>query len=714
MKRFFGRKAPPSPEVPLVQPAREAAKATASTAPTGTLATASLPTSEHGPEIDIGAQTKLIQQIRQAQRAPTRSRSNEHLVRTGSMSAVAADAVDHVVDHAPDEVLLTGTDSHAPARTVVPMHPAGRPGPRTVAPEPKEPEEVGGTAASSANVATSPPVRLQFKGQPQRVESFDELCAGLGRPWRGMLSGIVASDLSKACVPLDLSCAEVALLVTEDMLNNAHYGSVRRTIEQNWLYRVRHVFVAPAAVVQEVHQRCLSEVGHAELRSIEEKNRLVTVYDDIVAAAIEAKASDIHFVTEHERGVVRLRVYGVYRPWLELDPRLILDALSAAFGSRIKTSTNSKEQFSAEVSVNFMTSQRIDGRQWDGRYNGRPHATGYKGVLRLLESAVRRDSIPTFNGLGYNASHEQMLTTAMQRKWGLLLISGPTGSGKSTTLRTCMVHVPGAESLARYTVESPVEYEMPGIVQFSVPVDVNQDSEEISRMFTALLRDVVRMDPDMLMVGEIRDRETAKLLVEFTTSGHRSASSLHGGGCIDVLSRACGPEIGIPSETLGGAKFLNASIYQRLLPVLCPHCRIRATDAAMGLSQAKQDVLRSRYRLDPGTMFVANPKGCVHCKPSVSGLAANGTKGVVAAAEILMPDAGMRELIAARDWTGLERAWRGLRRTDFSNEDMLGKTAFEHGLWLASQGRVSVLDLEAEFEAVDDFEVFDLAPGAVA
>lgn len=612
-----------------------------------------------------------------------------------------------------DELLATGTDN---GRTVVPMHAVQQ---RTVAASAygsstrqagrqvhvtgSVPQDVGANDEPSSRTVHA---GFLFKGTPKRVESLKELKAAIAVPWKGILSGIVAADFARTCVPLDLTCADVGLVVTEEMLTSPHYASVRRAIEQQWLFRIKHVIVAPADLVGDLHQRCCADVANGELRSIDEKNRLVTVYDDIVVAAIKASASDIHFETAHDRGAVRLRVYGIYRPWRELDPRLILDSLSAAFGSRIKTKTNSKEQFSSEVSVNFMTSQRVDGRQWDGRYNGRPHATGYKSVLRLLESSVKRDSIPTFEGLGYNKSHQSMLTAAMQRKWGLLLISGPTGSGKSTTLRTCMVHVPNAESLARYTVESPVEYEMPGIVQFSQPVDVHQTSEEMSREFTALLRDVVRMDPDMLMVGEIRDKETAKLIVEFTTSGHRSASSLHGGGCIDVLSRACGPEIAIPSEILGGAKFINASIYQRLLPVLCPHCRIGATDPKRGLSHSKREILRTKFQLDPGTMFVANPSGCPHCAPTVIGLAPNGTKGVVAAAEILMPDARMRDFIAARNWTALESAWRGMRTADFGSEDMVGKTAFEHGLWLASQGRVSVLDLEAEFEALEDYELF--------
>ena len=548
-------------------------------------------------------------------------------------------------------------------------------------------------------------VSLRFNGQPRQVSTTAEIEAALGRKWRGMLTGLVAPDAAEQFIPLDLTCAQTALLVTAELMDSPHFKQVKNTIESAWLFAVTHVLVAPAAVVKEVYASCTNDIMHRRVPVVDEKGRYVQVYDDILHAAIQACASDIHFITQHAEGEVRLRVDGQYRNWLRINPELMIHALSAAFGSRIKTSTASKEQFNSAVSMSFITTQVIDGRQWDGRYNGRPHATGYKGVIRLLESSVKKESVPTLVKLGYNPSHQRMISAALARSWGLIAIVGPTGSGKSTTLRTFVVHMPRASYVVRYSCESPVEYEIPDVMQFSLPVDVHMDREEMARKFVALLRDTMRMDPDVLIVGEVRDAETAALVCEFTMSGHRCFTSWHGESSIDGLVRAAGGELRMSDDFLGSQKGINAILYQKLLPRLCLHCRVPATGAG-GLSASKRNTLRHKFGLDAGTMFVANPSGCKHCTPSIPGLSANGTHGQIVAAEIFMPDAGMRSLISARNWVALTEAWRGSRRTGFADADMQGKTAFEHGLWLASQGVVSVHDLEEACETLEAYEIF--------
>lgn len=545
------------------------------------------------------------------------------------------------------------------------------------------------------------------------VSNLSALRAKLSQSWRGLLDGVVANEFAERCVPLDLTCGQVALLVTPDMMDTAHFKLVRTRIEREWQFRILHLMVGSPELVAEVYATCRKRLDKGDVAPQKFDTRFLQLYDDIVAAAIEGAASDIHFETVHGQGMVRLRVYGQLRPWLEVSAELMLNSLGAAFGSRIKEGTASMEQFSSLVPINFMTRQQVKGRKWEGRCNGRPHQTGYKLVQRLLESEVRVDKIPTLQQLGYSESQVNMLDMALLRQWGVILMLGATGSGKSTTLRTMMVHLPGGDRLARYSVESPAEYEMPGVIQYSVPVDVNDSNEAMTLKYTALLRDAMRQDPDVLMMGEIRDHQTARLAVEFAATDHRCLSTLHGPNVIGGLERLAGEEMAIPADTLGGASFLNAAVYQKLLPKLCT-CRIPATDPRHGIPDSKRDVLAKKYQLDLGTMFVARPEGCPACKPKVPGLAANGTVGVTVAAEILIPTAAMHSLIAARNWPGLRRAWRGQRRTSFASGHTLGKTAFEHGLWLASQGIVSLVDLEKEFEPIESYEVFALeAEGAL-
>ena len=165
----------------------------------------------------------------------------------------------------------------------------------------------------------------------------------------------------------------------------------------------------------------------------------------------------------------------------------------------------------------------------------------------------------------------------------------------------------------------------------------------------------------------------------------------------------------MPAEDLGGDNVLNCVVSQRLLPLLCPNCKRPATDAAHGLDAKRQAILRNKYQLDPGTMYVANPHGCEACRPRGIGMRADGTLGMTVAVEILLPDAAMRDHIVARDWRGLSRYFRSQRTSRFDQECCRGKTAFEHALYLASLGRVSVLDIEASFEPLALYEVHPVA-----
>lgn len=536
---------------------------------------------------------------------------------------------------------------------------------------------------------------------PAAASSLAGLSKALKRPWAGHLVGLVASNLQAELAVLNLGCGDVALVGTEEALASSHSKTVKTKIEEVWHFQVVCELHVSKVAMGALNERLSSSIGLAL------EDRHLAVYDDMVRAAIQAKASDIHITTDKasRSANIQLRIYGKIKHWRTNRDQLIVDAIAAAFGKRVKASTNTREQFSSETESAFMTQQLVQGVQWEGRFNGRPYITGYAGVMRMLESDPKIESIPDLKQLGYSKSHIELITPAVERNYGLIIIFGSTGSGKSTTLRTFMVKVTDPSSMKVYTAENPAEYVMPGIVQFSLPVDVNLESAVIQQKFTSLLRDLMRMDPDALMVGEVRDYETGRMTAEFTQTGHRCYTTAHGEGCVDGLSRLCGGEIRMPPDTLAGSKFLSASLYQRLLPKLCHHCKLPANHPEHGLSARKQALLRSKFDLDPGSMFVANPEGCSHCQPDVTGLKGNGTQGVTVAVEVLLPTAEMRSCIARRDWPGLDQLWRAQRVAGYGESDMLGKTAFEHAIWLVSQGVVSLKDVEAEFEPIEAYEV---------
>lgn len=569
------------------------------------------------------------------------------------------------------------------------------------------PQRGAGPKAPVSDVITPFASLPGARRRPESVETLDGLKLALPE-WKGeCLEGAVASDASRTLAVLWLGLGDVVLLGTREALGNAHAMTVRERLRTDFTLQLQGDMSAPAAVVTAVVESAAAAASRARAGKPSRDNYLLVIYDELIAAAVRARASDIHFsFKKQEHGntaVIGLRMFGRYRPWrTDCSATLIRGLLGASFGQRLVGATNSKPDVHFANEIAFMTSNQVDGKKYQGRCNGRPSVRGYKLVIRLLESDPQVDSIPTVPELGYVPSHCSLLEFAVRRNYGVIIVFGSTGSGKSTTLRTFMVHVRNPD--VAYSVESPAEYEIPGVEQYSIPVDPNMTSEEMSQKFLAVLRDVLRMDPDALMVGEIRDHESAVLMAEFTQSGHRCFTTAHGDSAVDGLSRLCGEQIRMPAELLGGARFLGASIYQRLLPKLCPNCRLPAC-GEHGLSAEKQDVLRKKFQLDPGTMHVARPGGCEQCVPDVPGLDADGTKGVTVAAEVLIPDGPMRELAAARNWAGLTRVWRETRRAGFGDGDMTGKTAFECSLYLASQGIVSIADIEHEFEPLESYEI---------
>lgn len=535
------------------------------------------------------------------------------------------------------------------------------------------------------------------------IATEEDLVTAMGQRWRGMLAGVVNQDLAHQCVALDVMAGQVVIILTEDVNRNNHLNTVRRKIEVDWSYKIVNTFVLPAPLVERIYRGILTVAERGDIALVTQDSRLLRVYDDIIELAIKAEGSDLHFESYDGEGFVRLRVAGYLHHWLQMSEQLMLDCLSAAFGGRYKEQTSNKPNWSVSVSLAFITEHEVNGHKWNGRYDGGPHSAGYKAVMRLLDSSPRITDIPTVAALGYQDSQLEQLELALSRQWGLFLAIGGTGQGKSTLLRSVLVHLPGGRNLAISTIESPVEYKMPGVFQYNAPVDVGLSNEKISQMFTGFLRNAMRQDPDVLMVGEIRDHETAELAIEFAMTDKRSFSTLHAGGCINGLARLTMEKLQIPSDTLGNDNLVNCLVYQKLLPKLCKACRIRADDAVHGLPESKRKLLLSKFDLDAKLMYVEKPGGCEHCRPKVAGLEITGTVGRAVAAEIFMPTPDMLPLIAQKRWPELTRMWRSTRTAGFASPDTTGKTAYENGLYHVAKGDVSLRHFEKQFERIESY-----------
>ena len=358
------------------------------------------------------------------------------------------------------------------------------------------------------------------------------------------------------------------------------------------------------------------------LRDLASEEPVIRLVNDLIEAALGAGASDLHLEPEADRLRARLRVDGVLRDLRNLS----LDEARAAI-SRLKIMARLDiAETRLPQDGRIRTSAR--GREIDLRLSTLPAIHGEAAALRLLDSGGGR---PKLESLGLPRAEEARLREILGSPSGVVLVTGPTGSGKTTTLYASLAALATGETKI-LTVEDPVEYRLPRAVQVQV-------KPEIGLGFATALRSFLRHDPDVIMVGEIRDRETAEIAVQSALTGHLVLSTLHTNSALGALPRL--RDMGLESYLLGAA--ISGLAAQRLLRRLCEACR-RPIEPGEAEAAGVED-----YR---GAQFYA-PGGCARCGQS-------GYRGRLAAIEVVGIDARMRRMIsggaAAEEIENLARA----------------------------------------------------------
>src|SRR5213594_4335129 len=279
---------------------------------------------------------------------------------------------------------------------------------------------------------------------------------------------------------------------------------------------------------------------------------VVRLVDLIISEGILARSSDIHIEPEEGGVAVRYRIDGVLRQVMKIPRQAGLPLISRI---KIMSSLDIADRLRpqdgrARVAVN--------GQPIDLRVSTLPAALGEKVVIRILDS---RATVKTLDSLGLNPDEVESLRRLLENHEGILLVTGPTGSGKTTTLYSCINQIK-SEGVNIVTVEDPVEYRMPGIVQVQV-------QEKAGLTFASALRSILRQDPNVVLVGEIRDRETAQIAVQASLTGHLVLSTLHTNDAANAVTRLV--DIGVEAYKIAAA--LRGVVAQRLMRKLCPTCK---------------------------------------------------------------------------------------------------------------------------------------------
>ena len=363
----------------------------------------------------------------------------------------------------------------------------------------------------------------------------------------------------------------------------------------------------------------LGEEDLAHLKDLASEAPVIKMVNLIMQRAIETKASDIHIEPFEQSLKIRLRIDGVLQ---EIDAPNVKSTAAVISRIKIMAKLNIAER---RLPQDGRIKVQMIGKELDLRVSTIPTMHGESVVIRLLD---KENTVLDFAALGFAGRHLQQFIDVLSQPHGIILITGPTGSGKSTTMYAALKQLNTPERKI-ITVEDPVEYQMEGINQI-------QAKPQIGLTFASALRSIVRQDPDVIMIGEMRDLETARIAVQSALTGHLVLSTLHTNDAAGGITRLL--DMGLEEYLLTST--VNGILAQRLIRKLCPSCKKGAIAAPEIVKK-----LRLQRFAPKGDIVLYQPIGCSACSHT-------GYRGRLAIIEFLPMTDPIRKLIMAHEEAG--------------------------------------------------------------
>ena len=360
---------------------------------------------------------------------------------------------------------------------------------------------------------------------------------------------------------------------------------------------------------------------------------VIRLVDSMIYTALQRRASDIHIETQDDAVFVKYRIDGTLQPAMRPVDRRFHSAIL----SRVKVMSE-LDIAEKRVPQDGRFKVRVPGKTIDFRVSVMPTVHGEDAVIRILDKETISEQFRELrlDILGFAEDELRRFRRSIQEPYGMVLVTGPTGSGKTTTLYAALseIHTPEDKIV---TIEDPVEYQLHGITQ--IPIN-----ERKGLTFARGLRSILRHDPDKIMVGEIRDSETAQIAIQSALTGHLVFTTVHANNVLDVLGRF----LNMGVEAYQFVSSLNCVMAQRLVRMICVECRRSATITAENLRDAGIDpTLAETHEFFEGT-------GCIEC-------GGTGYRGRTALCELLDLTDELREMILAKEPAAeIKRAMRAL------------------------------------------------------
>lgn len=402
-----------------------------------------------------------------------------------------------------------------------------------------------------------------------------------------------------------------------------------------------HVFAATASLINLLlasgGQETILQKGETTNIFSEQQQQL----RDLIYEAVKQKVSDIHIQVRQTYTKIRMRQDGELRIFAEWSEKLGRELASVAFN---KETDHATSHFNPIVPQDASMPLKIQGKDIRLRLASVPAHGGFDMVMRILAAEKGRNS--TLQELGYTQKQVDIIKMALKLPFGAIIVAGPTGSGKTTTLAACMEMVESTQKL--YSIEDPVEK----IIEEATQVPVNTEKED--RGFASMGRAALRMDPDVIILGEMRDEDTANVMVRASITGHLVLSTLHTNRATAIITRLV--DMGISPVLLSDSSVLRCLICQRLVAKVCQHCAIllRSSEKHQAFIPEWEAVIGK----DAIDLARVRGNGCAECHGS-------GVGGRTVIAEIIWVDEEGRQFIQKCDTLGWEKMLKNNGWTDF-------------------------------------------------
>ncbi|MDQ7980370.1 ATPase, T2SS/T4P/T4SS family [Paraburkholderia sp. SARCC-3016] len=592
--------------------------------------------------------------------------------------------------------------STAPAMSASPLEPAGN----AVQPDAvARATEVHSTEpADRGTDLVAPEVTITPTGLPQLI-SADAITFKRILCERSADAALKITDAARReFVAVDLQAGVAIVVTTKRFHETALYSTYLKDLVRADI-AVREEMIATEEVISALY----AKEKNRSAAIVPESSRAIGTFRDVMEAAHAYGSSDVHWEYRdfNDEVELRFRVNGDLYSYRSMPKALVRRALSAAYQDLVQRNTNSGETFQPSAPQSAMIPLVAQMDLLNLRWQSSPLVGGFDVALRLLDGNFRNFKVRLPGEMGLEPSQLRIIESLGNVSGGVVILTGETGSAKTTLLRALSYQMSSRDLSKQYAVSEPAEYPQPWLSEISIPRRPDETDDDANRKAAEVIRTLMRMDPDDLTINEVRDRVMAALVAELALTGHPVRTSFHADSAIGAFMRLVGGRLQLPIDEVSSEKFVNAVGNQKLIPLLCPHCKRPANDV---MPAAQLELLRTKFGLDTSKMACRDEDGCEHCRlPGLftrAGKVAAGTKGQTLVMELFRPTPEFLDHIAMRDWRGAEKVWRSTRATGFGDADMTGKTIYEHALYKASIGVIDARFIDESMKPFSEYHVF--------